>query len=168
MNWNTTVTAFAVVSLGSLLIGIFSLLSRKSNENPLADYFLGNQMLEQKSVIQLLLSISFSLNGILYQIWLGYSIGLWGLAVQFVWALSYVWLSTKSESIRENTSLHSFLAVRFGTATKVLASICSIIGFTILIGWEFNVGMNTFEGILWSAPPSLDSLGCQERGADSV
>lgn len=150
MSWNLAIWALATVTVISLLAGFLGGrgTAEQDYRGPLHDYLLANQGLERQSVIQLLLSTSFSLNGMLYQVWLGYSIGLWALAVQGAWALSYVLLAHYVASVREAKSLHSFLGGNFGERTRVVAGLCSIIGFTVLIGWEFNVGKSTFEGLL--------------------
>lgn len=135
-----------MISFGAGFIGGRG-YGEKEYRGPLSDFLLASQGLERLSVIQLLFSSSFSLNGMLYQAWLGYAIGLWALVVQGAWALSYVLLSHYVEHLRGANSLHHFLAVRFGPQTRMLAALCSIIGFTVLIGWEFNVGKSTFEGL---------------------
>jgi Na+/proline symporter len=155
MDWTAAVRALAAVTIISVIAGF---VGRRKGEyrGPLSDYLLASQGLESRSVVQLLLSGSFSLNGMLYQVWLGYTIGLWALVVQGAWALGYVLLGPFSSSILESKSLHSFLANRFGEKTRVLAGLCSIIGFTILVGWEFNVGLTTFEGLftIHGQPPA--------------
>lgn len=146
MDWTAAVRALAAVAIISVIAGF---LGRRTGEyrGALADYLLASQGLESRSVVQLLLSGSFSLNGMLYQVWLGYTIGLWALVVQGAWAVSYVLLAPYAQPILESKSLHSFLGKKFGERTRVLAGLCSILGFTILVGWEFNVGLTTFEGL---------------------
>lgn len=149
MTWNLAISALATISVISLVSGFFGGQSKIRDEfrGPLHEYLLANQGLEQQSVVQLLFSTSFSLNGMLYQVWLGYNIGLWALVIQGAWALSYVLLATRVERVRTAKSLHSFLGENFGKWTQILAGACSIVGFTLLIGWEFNVGKSTFEGL---------------------
>jgi uncharacterized sodium:solute symporter family permease YidK len=150
MTWNLAIWALATISVISLISGFFGGRSSKRDgySGPLREFLLANQGLEQQSVVQLLLSTSFSLNGMLYQVWLGYSIGIWALLVQGFWAYSYFLLSSHVERIRDANSLHSFLGTSFGRWTQILAGICSITGFTLLVGWEFNVGKSTFDGLL--------------------
>lgn len=162
MTWTLAISALAAISIISLVSGFVGGRSgvRDGFRGPLHEYLLANQGLERQSVVQLLFSTSFSLNGMLYQVWLGYSIGLWALLVQGAWALSYVLLATHVERVREAKSLHSFLGEHFGKSTRILAGLCSIVGFTLLVGWEFNVGKSTFEGLLnldpaQSVAPSL-------------
>ena len=149
MSWNLAVAALATISVISCLTGFLGgrVPAEKNYRGPLHDYLLANQGLERQKVVQLLFSGSFSLNGMLYQAWLGYTIGLWALVVQGAWALSYVLLARYVEPLREAKSLHAFLGGNFGEQTRVLAAFCSIVGFTVLIGWEFNVGKSTFEGL---------------------
>lgn len=156
MTWNLAIAALATISVLSFLAGFWGGRGEtgKEYQGPLRDYLLANQGLERQKVIQLLFSGSFSLNGMLYQAFLGYSIGLWALIVQGAWALSYVLLSRHTTRLREANSLHAFLGTSYGPTTRMLAAGCSIVGFTVLIGWEFNVGRSTFAGLF-----SLDPDG---------
>lgn len=153
MNWQLAIGALAAVSLISLTFGYLGgrNFAEKRYAGPLQDFVLANRSLKSGNIIQLLLSTSFSLNGMLYQIWLGYTIGLWALAVQGVWALSYPWLAQYVHRVREAPSLHAFLGKRYGYHTRILAAACSVIGLTILVGWEFNIGRSIFAAFLSDA-----------------
>src|SRR5436190_21681219 len=122
MGWNTAVLALLSVTVISIFAGLMGGRTREYR-GLLLDYLLADQTLGRQSVVQLLFSGSFSLNGMLYQVWLGYAIGLWALIVQGAWAISYVLLSPYSEQLLEAKSLHSFLGARFGERTKVIAGI---------------------------------------------
>src|SRR3990172_3107777 len=150
MSWNIAIYALATITAISMVTGFLATTRLRSKDQlgPLEDYLLASRGLESQSVIQLLLSSSFSLNGMLYQIWLGYAIGMWALLVQGAWAYSYILLAPHVGQIRSKNSLHAYIGARFGQRTRVLAGLCSIIGFTVLIGWEFNVGKSVFEGLL--------------------
>ena len=95
MNWKLALLALATVAVVSLAAGFVGArrYSQQRYDGPLQDFLLASKGLERGSLIQLLLSTSFSLNGMLYQIWLGYKIGLWALLVQGFWVLSYFWLA---------------------------------------------------------------------------
>ena len=149
-NWGLASAALATIAIISIASGFIGgrRFAQKRYAGPVEDFVLANKELRPQNVVQLLLSSSFSLNGMLYQIWLGYIIGVWALVVQFVWMLSYIWLSRYIGRVREFTSLHAFLGSRFGHLTRILAAFCSIVGFTVLVGWEFNVGQSTFAGLL--------------------
>lgn len=160
MIWNVAIFALAVTAILSLFGSIWRITPSRQAKNSggsLESFLLANGGLQRLSVINLLLSTSFSLNGLLYQAWLGYQIGLWALLVQGAWALSYVLLSKHTAAIREERSLHAFLGKKYGKATQILAGICSILGFTVLIGWEFNVARATFDGLINLTPADKTS-----------
>jgi Na+/proline symporter len=150
MNWNIAISALIAASILSIVAGYFGgrQFAKDDYFGPLRDFALANQTLGRRNVMQLLLSTSFSLNGMLYQIWLGYSIGLWALVVQGVWALSYYWLGKHVNQVRSAPSLHAFLGHNFGQQTRTIAALCSIVGFAIIVGWEFSVARATFGGLL--------------------
>jgi len=161
MIWNQALLALACVAGLSLLSALWRphQLQGRESQGLLHEYLLANQSLRRSNIVDLLLSTSFSLNGMLYQIWLGYLIGIWALVVQGVWALSYVLLARHVQVIRQSKSLHGFLGDHFGPQTRVLAGICSIVGFTVLLGWEFSVGRSTFEGLLNFEQPKGSQTG---------
>jgi Na+/proline symporter len=148
-DWKLAIIALALTAAISILLGIIGSRRTKQTEiEPLSDFLLANKGLGKGSVVQLLFSTSFSLNGMLYQIWLGYIIGFWALVIQGAWAFSFYLLSKKVEWIRSSNGLHSFLGNRFGKHTQALAGFCSILGTMLLIGWEFNVGKSTLVGLV--------------------
>jgi urea-proton symporter len=151
MIWTSALTALgimAAIAMAGTLLTIGKVDSSASDKGHLESFLLADQGLKKFSVSSLLLSTSFSLNGMLYQMWLGYQIGLWALLVQGAWAISFFLLARYTSNIRAERSLHAFLGERFGRSTQVLAGFCTIIGFTVLIGWEFNVGREVFEGLM--------------------
>ena len=151
MTWIIAISALVFTAFASM-VGIVWRIGKGGvavdSGGQLRSFLLADGGLQRFSVANLLLSTSFSLNGMLYQAWLGYQIGLWALLVQGAWAASYFLLSRHVPAIRSARSLHSFLGTRFGAQSQILAGICSIVGFMVLIGWEFNVGKATFEGLL--------------------
>lgn len=144
MTWTLVLLALGVTAGASIIVGS----AGRAASGGVREYLLADQNLPRRSVAQLLFSTSFSLNGMLYQIWLGYAVGCWALLVQGVWALSYFLLARHTTQIRESRSLHTFLLGHFGPRTKVLAAWCSILGFAVLIGWEFYVGRETFSKLI--------------------
>jgi Na+/pantothenate symporter len=160
MNWNLALSALAAVTVVSMAAGFLGArkYAQQQYAGPIQDFVLASKGLERQSLIQLLLSTSFSLNGMLYQTWLGHKIGLWGLVVQAFWVASFFWLAKYVDQVRGAPSLHAFLGQRFGTRTRVLAAACSVIGFSIFVGWEFNVGKSTFAGLLEPAGGLYDYL----------
>lgn len=144
---NCFLISLASVSLLSILAGLWSVYTgvrKKEDQGPLEEFLLSNHGLSSQNVVQLLLSSSFSLNGMLYQIWLGYQIGIWALLFQAAWATSYVLLSTRFDEVRA-LSMHDFIGQKYGVLTRRIAGMFSIAGFLVLIGWEFNVGQTTLS-----------------------
>ncbi len=101
---NLFLTATAIVVLGSTALGIGAYKRMYATKSLVIGYFWGNRALKVSDITQLLLSSSFSLNGTLYQTWLGYQIGPAALWLQLIWCLSYVILSWKAENIRNLSS----------------------------------------------------------------
>lgn len=89
--WNLAIAALGLTALLSMLGAFFRLPGASphaESQGPLQGFLLADQGLSKQSVVTLLFSTSFSLNGLLYQAWLGYQIGLWAILVQLAWAYS--------------------------------------------------------------------------------
>jgi Na+/proline symporter len=128
---------------GTLLFFLFISLLFRSKRGTIQDYYWGGNSLSVGNVSSLILSNSFSMNGLLYQAWLGYIIGWWSLGVQLVWCLGYSLLLMRSERIAKEVSegtIHHAIETHFGAKAGVVAAIASTIGFAGLIGWESVVG----------------------------
>ena len=151
---NTTIISVVSFSI-ALLVGITCFLviirsfvsHQRLSFNPIS-FLLAKGSLYRRSIVSLLLSSSFGVNALLYAAWLGYSVGAWGLAVQAAWGLSYLLLSPYSARIHSVNSLHELLGNRFDRATKLLAAICTLIGFVYLMGWELEIGSSSIYSIL--------------------
>lgn len=113
-------------------------------------FFLAGRSLNRLSVVSLILSSSFGLNAVFYAAWLGYLMGAWALLIQAGWALSFVLLARFSGTLRSVTGLHELLGRRFGSTTRRVASVCSIIGLTYLVGWEVSIGKSALSAPLGS------------------
>lgn len=124
-----------------------SLWSRKGRRWTVYEYFLASRSLRPSLVTSLLISGSFSLNGMLYQTYLGYKIGIWGLLPQIAWALSFVFLARYSDRLVGSKGLHNFLGENFSLATRKLAAICSVVGLSLQIGWEYSVSKSAFVSL---------------------
>jgi hypothetical protein len=141
--------AFALGIVAFLVLSVF----QPKRTGTIQTYFWGDGELSRRSVISLILSNSFSLNGLLYQVWLGYLIGWWALAVQAIWcsSLLLLWLRPdRLASIISEGTLHGILGERFGQPAARLAAVASTIGFAGLIGWEAVVGatlLREFGGV---------------------
>ena len=149
--WNAALWALVAVSITAAGLAFLGSPSRqRKEEGVLGGFLLAGTRLGRSSVISLLLSGSFGLNGLFYQIWLGYTVGAWGLVTQGAWALSFVLLSTRTSKIVQHTSIHDLLGSSFGVVTKVAAGIFSIIGMGYMLGWEVGIGQSMFSGLLTS------------------
>lgn len=117
-----------------------------------ADFLLAARRLPRASVVSLLLSSSFGLNGLFYAAWLGYTIGAWALVIQAAWALSFVLLVPVARAFYDISSLHDLLGRRYGAPTQVLAALCSLAGMIYLVGWEVGIARSVFTSLLQSTP----------------
>ncbi len=117
-------------------------------EGQLYGFLLAFGRLKSYNIVSLLLSGCFGLSSMFYQVWLGYSIGVWGLLIQGAWALGYVLLSKFSLQVRGVRSLHHFVGNKFGTANRIIAACLSIIGITFMAGWESNIGSAVVSGTM--------------------
>lgn len=141
-----TIWPLAIIGLGIVIAGAFLLVRSSApprsapTESRAVSLLLARDTLQSRSVVSLLLSSSFGINALLYAAWLGFSIGIWALVIQIAWSVSFLLLSRYSASVRSLNSLHELLGERFGKSTKVLAAICTLAGFTYLIGWELAIG----------------------------
>jgi Na+/proline symporter len=143
--------AFALAVSLSLLCGQFR---TQQSSASLREFFWAGRSLRIKDVASLLLSSSLSLNGILYQAWLGYSIGWPAVLIQAAWCASFFWMATRASRIQElaeRGTLHGILGATFGAKTAMLGACASIVGFTLLIGWEFAVAVSLFEAVVPSS-----------------
>jgi len=111
-------------------------------------YFLANRTMALSRTSSLLVSASFGANSILYATWLGYVMGFWALLIHAAWCLSFVLLAKFAPKIYQHTSLHDFLGCRFGSATRIIASFCSIVGLLYFAGWEIAIAKSGVESLL--------------------
>lgn len=138
--------ALAVVFLAALVVALIRIRLEKTKQAPsLLSFLLGGRQLGKMSIVNLLLSSSFGLNAIFYAAWLGYSIGLWGVVIQAAWAVSFLLLIPYSKKLDTSNSLHDFLGHRFGSLTRKVAALCSLIGMMYLMGWEVGIGEASFQ-----------------------
>ena len=141
--------ALGITVMLSVLLGV----ARHRRQPTLPGFFYANYNLGPGATTNLLLSSPLSVNGILYQAFLGYAIGWAAVFTQVAWCISYLWLRSYRKQIREQAksrTLHGAIGLRFGIGTERAAALASLIGFTLLFGWEIIVG----TAILSSAAPN--------------
>jgi hypothetical protein len=145
--WNVALVAFGAVFAVTAFLSAFT-LSKSKTESSLEGYLLASGGLRRAAIVNLLLSSSFGLNALFYGVWLGYSIGIWALIIQFSWSVSYYLLAPFTQKIQQHKSLHQLIGDRFCIYTQVIASIASLIGIMYFIGWEVNIAKSTLGGLL--------------------
>lgn len=140
------ILAFGVVLLVSVVLSLFA-----SRQKPtIQAFFWGDRKLSPGLVASLILTSSFSLNGMLYQTWLGYKIGWWSLAVQLFWCTSFAFLAFNIDRFRDALgvgTMHGIIGARFGPRAALVAALASVLGFAILIGWEVVVGATVLGNV---------------------
>jgi Na+/proline symporter len=152
MIWNLAIIAFISVFAFAMILTLLKIYASKSRTaGTIENFLLGGRSLGKMSIVNLLLSSSFGVNALFYAVWLGYTVGIWGLVIQGAWALSFVLLTPYSDRIRSGNSLHDFLGKKFGLATKIVAAFCSLIGIMYLIGWEVGIGETSLNLFLTSS-----------------
>ena len=150
----------AYVAIGACLVlavmsSLFATASAAASDGKatpgiLESFLLAGGRLKRWPIVSLLLSSAFALNGLFYQVWLGYSIGIWGLITQVAWMISYWLLMPQTSRIRDVKSLHDLLGSSFGPSARMIAALCSILGFMAMMGWEVAISRETFGDILVS------------------
>lgn len=152
MTYEPIVLALALVAV---IFGGLGVVTRKKGFQSVAEFFLASRSINPSLVTSLLVSSSFSLNGMLYQIYLGYKIGAWALVTQLAWAASFFLLARHTDRIITSAGLHNFLGIAFSPLTRKLAAICSIIGLALQIGWEYAVAKSAFVGLATPEMPGI-------------
>jgi hypothetical protein len=135
-----------IVVLG-VFFSVLSYRSRQQKRWTVYEFFLASRSLRPSLVTSLLVSGSFSLNGMLYQIYLGYKIGIWGLLPQVAWAISFILLARYSARLGQSRGLHDFLGYVFSPSTRKLAALCSVAGLSLQVGWEYSVAKSAFASL---------------------
>jgi cbb3-type cytochrome oxidase subunit 3 len=159
MVWTLAIFAFLLLFSLCAILSFFNKKTKESLDSPVSSYLLANQSLRPPAVISLLLSTSFGLNYLFFQIWLGYTVGAWGFVTQGAWVVGMILLGKFSKEIKKYKSLHELLGKKFGKKTRTVASICSIVGILFMMGWEAGVGVNSLSSIFQSSGnmKSIDS-----------
>src|SRR5947209_2943182 len=124
MNIGTSlIFGFVLLVLSSFFIGTFA--RRKSSS--LKSYFFGGKDLNVNHIVNLILSTSFSMNGMIYQTWLGYQIGWASILMQVIWCISYILLAKRALKVQRMTNqfgtLHGSISSQFGESARKIAAI---------------------------------------------
>ena len=151
------VLAFITTVLTSLIIGAWGRWGKKQT---LIGFFWGDNSFSVSQATHLNLSTSFSINGIIYSAWLGYVAGWVSVIPQIVWCASFIWLSRYSKRISllsKTGTLHGNIGYIFGKNAAYWASAASLIGFTLLLGWELYVGAQLFNSVTKINSPQIEN-----------
>ena len=110
MIWKLALIAFFSVFVFSMILTLLKIrASKNKTAGTIENFLLGGRTLGKMSIVNLLLSSSFGVNALFYAVWLGFTVGVWGLVIQGAWALSFVLLTPYSDRLRSGNSLHDFL-----------------------------------------------------------
>lgn len=126
----------------TLLFSILSGIAPARDRLTLPGFYYANHRLNLGAVLNLLLSSPFSVNGILYQTFLGYAVGWPAVLTQVAWCLSYVWLNNyrdKVYSAARFQTMHGVIGGVFGKDAERAAARATVLGFTLQVGWEIVV-----------------------------
>lgn len=148
MTWSIAVSALGFVFIGTALVSLVGYSPKSKPKGVLQDYLLAGGSLTTIPVLNLLLSTSFGINTMLYQGYLGATVGYWGLVVQAAWSGGFFFLRPYAKVIRQYKGVHHFLGSRFGAGTRRTAAFCSLVGITVFLGWETSIGRDALAGIL--------------------
>ena len=126
------------------IFGTIAVTWRQSSEssNSLKLYYLADRKLKSSPVVHLLVASSMSLNGLLYHAWLGYTAGIWSVAIQLFWAGSFgcLYLFRKTlVSVLRSYSLLTAVQNKYGHTTARLCAVSLAATFIILVGWELTI-----------------------------
>lgn len=141
----------ALVVTGVIAISVLIGLSARVRAPTIQAFFWANSSISPLLSPIVILCSSYSLNGILYQVWLGYSTGWISLVTQFFWSCGFIFLAINFEKFSPFLNvgtMHGIIGVQFNQATQRTAAIASVIGFSLLIGWEVSVGVSLFNGLI--------------------
>lgn len=120
----------------------YILLAQKRKSSRVDEFFVAGRNIGLPLFTQTTWGSSFAFgNSIFYAVWLGYTIGLSALWIQAVWAIGmvcYALLLPRLIGFTENYTLHGFLGSLYGPWCRVTASLVSVLGLLILLGFEVS------------------------------
>jgi hypothetical protein len=161
-----------ILLLGFLLVISISIflgyLARRGKEQTLKGFFWGNHKLTPRQAAHLTISTSFAINGVIYSAWLGYKSGWVSILPQVFWCGGFIFLSIFAKRLgflSRTGTLHGNIGYIFGKSTGYWAAFASLIGFTLLFGWELSIGANMFKTIIPNSTKDIEngiyfSLAC--------
>jgi len=139
----------AVVAVGFYL---FIRIAKRRQSSRVEEFFVGGRNIGAPLFAHTTWGSSFAFgNSIFYGAWLGYSQGLSGLWLQALWAVGmtmYALLLPRLIVYTQHHTLHGFLGALYGPASRIAASVVSVFGLLILLGFEISFASQYFSQIL--------------------
>lgn len=149
---------FAATVLLSLVIGAYG---RRRSSPTLVSFFWGDNNFSVAQGTHLNLSTSFAINGVLYSAWLGYLAGWPSILPQLVWCAGFLFLGRYAKRLAHlarTGTLHGNIGYVFGAGAARWAALASVIGFTLLFGWELHIGASMFKAVEASHSPLVETV----------
>jgi Na+/proline symporter len=146
-----TITSIIVLLVAAAGFGYYVRVAQTRKSSKVEEFFVAGRNIGLPLFTQTNWGSSFAFgNSIFYAIWLGYSVGLSALWVQALWAVgmtAYALLLPRLVKYTQNYTLHGFLGSSYGSACRVTASIISVIGLLILLGFELSFVAQYFSQV---------------------
>ena len=141
-----------VLSITALGFAYFIRLAQERKSSRVEEFFVAGRNIGAPLFTQTTWGTSFAFgNSIFYAVWLGYSVGLSALWIQALWAVGmgfYAFILPKLIVFTENYTLHGFLGSLYGGWCRVVASIVSVIGLIICLGFEVSFSAQYFAQVI--------------------
>lgn len=139
MNFLQSTFILLTVTIGFF---IYIKIAFRAQTGKIEKFFLAGRNIGQSLFINASWGTNFAFaNSIFYAFWLTYTIGLVALWVQTLWAVGiclYALILPKLIRHTEHYTLHGYLGSLFGSKTRVMASIVSMTGLLICLGFEIS------------------------------
>lgn len=146
-----TSSSLLVLLVSGLGFFFYIVLAQRRKSSRIEDFFVGGRNIGAPLFTQTTWGSSFAFgNSIFYAVWLGYTMGLSALWVQTLWAggmVCYALLLPRLISYTQEYTLHGFLGSQYGRWARFTASIISILGLTIGLGFEVTFAGQYFAQV---------------------
>lgn len=147
----TTFGPLLVLAVTALGFAWYFKIAQKQQSSKVDRFFQAGRNIGIPLFTQTTWGSSFAFgNSIFYGLWLGYSMGLSALWLQVLWAVGmavYAWILPRLIPYTENHTLHGFLGSQYGNRCRVVASVVSVTGLIILLGFELSFAAQYFAQV---------------------
>lgn len=144
-------TQVGIAFFVGILISTFAAYRTYFRVPTIQRFFWGNSTIRPSLTASLMLSSSFGLNGLMYQILLAYQIGYWAVLVQTLWCAGFLllaWRITRVSALSTTGTLHGIIACYYTERTGQIAAWLSAASFAMLVGWEVVICVQLFTNLL--------------------